>query len=126
MLHGTTISFRPDPEIFPVVDYDFDTLTAHFKEIAYLNRGLWITFDSRWHRSQRHGDTERTYYFDGGIANLVRNVNRNRASCSPFLSTMKRPWTTPWWRLRSNTTTALTKRCIPLPIASTPKREEAT
>ena len=78
VLHGTTISFRPDPEIFPVVDYDFDTLTAHFKEIAYLNRGLWITFDSRWHRSQRHGDTERTYYFDGGIANLVRNVNRNR------------------------------------------------
>ena len=77
-LHGTTISFRPDPEIFPVIEYDFDTLNAHFKEIAYLNRGLEIRFASQWHQNQRQGDIERTYYFDGGIANLVRNVNRNR------------------------------------------------
>jgi DNA gyrase subunit B len=77
-LHGTTISFRPDPGIFPAIEYDFDTLTAHFKEIAYLNKGLEIRFMSQWHQSERRGDTERTYYFDGGIANLVRNVNRNR------------------------------------------------
>ena len=81
--HGTIISFRPDPEIFPVMEYDFDTLTAHFKEIAYLNRGLEIAFTSRWHQNQRHGDAERTYYFDGGIANLVRNVNRNRRVMQP-------------------------------------------
>ena len=83
-LHGTTISFRPDPEIFPVIEYDFDTLTAHFKEIAYLNRGLEIKFASQWHQNQRQGDIERTYYFDGGIANLVRNVNRNRRVTQPI------------------------------------------
>ncbi len=77
-LHGTSITFRPDPEIFPAIEYDFDILNAHFKEIAYLNRGLEIRFTSQWHESQRQGDSERTYYFDGGIANLVRNVNRNR------------------------------------------------
>ena len=77
-LHGTTISFRPDPEIFPIIEYDFDSLIAHFKEIAYLNKGLEIRFTSKWHQEQRHGDVERSYYFDGGIANLVRNVNRNR------------------------------------------------
>ncbi len=76
--HGTTISFRPDPEIFPEIDYDFDTLTGHFKEIAFLNKGLEIRFVSNWHQGQRKGDIERTYYFDGGIANLVRNVNKNR------------------------------------------------
>ena len=76
--HGTTISFRPDPAIFPSIEYDFDTLIAHFKEIAYLNKGLEIRFTSEWHQEQRHGDVERSYYFDGGIANLVRNVNRNR------------------------------------------------
>ena len=76
--HGTTISFRPDPEIFPEIDYDFDTLIGHFKEIAYLNKGLEIRFASQWHQEQRKGDIERTYYFDGGIANLVRNVNKNR------------------------------------------------
>ena len=77
-LNGTTISFRPDPEIFPIIEYDFDIITAHFKEIAYLNKGLEICFSSPWHETQRHGDIERTYFFDGGIANLVRNVNRNR------------------------------------------------
>ncbi|MFB3120050.1 MAG: DNA topoisomerase (ATP-hydrolyzing) subunit B [Stenotrophomonas maltophilia] len=76
--HGTTISFQPDPEIFPVIEYDFETLISHFKEIAYLNKGLQINFTSLWHEDQRKGDIERTYYFDGGIANLVRNVNKNR------------------------------------------------
>ena len=77
-LHGTTISFRPDPAIFPNIEYDFDTLVSHFKEIAFLNKGLKINFCSDWHSEQRRGDVERTYYFDSGIANLVRNVNRNR------------------------------------------------
>ena len=76
--HGTTISFVPDPAIFPNVEYDFDTLVGHFKEIAYLNKALEIHFVSHWHHELRKGDIERTYYFDGGIANLVRNVNRNR------------------------------------------------
>ena len=83
-LHGTTISFRPDPEIFPVIDYDFDAVVAHFKEIAYLNKGLRIRFVSPWHREQRRGDVERSYYFDGGIANMVRNVNRNRKVMQTF------------------------------------------
>ena len=84
--HGTTVMFRPDPDIFPVIDYDFDLLIAHFKEIAYLNKGLEIKFISYWHNQHRHGDIERTYFFDGGIANLVRNVNRNRRTVqsTPF------------------------------------------
>ena len=83
---GTMIAFRPDPEIFPDIDYDFDLLTSHFKEIAYLNKGLEICFVSRWHGARRRGDIERTYFFDGGIANLVRNINRNRRvmQSSPF------------------------------------------
>ena len=76
--HGTTIAFQPDPEIFPDIDYDFETLIGHFKEIAYLNKGLEIRFISHWHQGARKGDVERTYFFDGGIANLVRNINKNR------------------------------------------------
>ena len=76
--HGTTISFKPDPAIFPIIEYDFEMLISHFKEIAFLNKGLEIVFVSPWHEEARKGDIERTYYFDGGIANLVRNVNRGR------------------------------------------------
>ena len=84
--HGTTVSFKPDPQIFPDIQYDFETLTSHFKEIAYLNKGLEIAFTSHWHFDKRRGDIQRTYFFDGGIANLVRNVNRNRRTVqsSPF------------------------------------------
>ena len=75
---GTSISFKPDPEIFPNIEYDFETLTSHFKEIAFLNKGLEIRFTSLWHEAERHSDVQRVYFFDGGIANLVRNFNRNR------------------------------------------------
>ena len=76
--HGTRVSFRPDPQIFPVIDYDFDTLAAHFKEVAYLNRALEINFRSEWSLEKRQGDIERTYFFDSGIASMVKNLNRNR------------------------------------------------
>ncbi|MDP6498822.1 MAG: DNA topoisomerase (ATP-hydrolyzing) subunit B [SAR202 cluster bacterium] len=84
--HGTTVSFKPDSQIFPIIEYDFELLISHFKEIAYLNKGLEIAFTSPWHNERRKGDVERTYFFDGGIANLVRNVNRNRRTVqsSPF------------------------------------------
>ncbi len=84
--HGTTVSFQPDPAIFPVVEYDFDTLTDHLRTVAYLNQSLEIRFVSHWHQEQRKGDIERTYCFDGGIANLVSSINRNRRTMqrAPF------------------------------------------
>ena len=82
--HGTTVCFRPDPEIFDEIEYDFDELIRHFKDIAYLNKGLEICFTSYWHYERRNGDIERTYFFDGGIPNLVRNDNRNRRVLQPL------------------------------------------
>ena len=81
--HGTSISFRPDSRIFPSISYDFDVLTAHFKQIAYLNQGLEINFISPWHEKERQGDIERSYYFDSGIASMVRDINRKRAPIHP-------------------------------------------
>ena len=76
--HGTTVAFIPDDQIFPHVDYDFELLAAHFKQIAYLNQGLAINFASPWHQEAREGDIERSYFFDSGIASMVRDMNRNR------------------------------------------------
>ena len=81
--HGTTISFRPDPQIFPSIDFDFDVLAAHLKQIAYLNQGLELSFTSRWHENSRQGDIERTYFFDSGLASMVRDINRRRKSVHP-------------------------------------------
>lgn len=74
---GTAIEFMPDTEIFSELVYDFSTLSNRFKEMAYLNKGLQITFKSEWHAS-RWPNNEVTYYFDGGISSFVRGLNQNR------------------------------------------------
>ena len=74
---GTSIEFMPDTEIFGELVYDFNVLSNRFKEMAYLNKGLKITFKSEWH-SSRWPNNEVTYYFDGGISSFVRGLNQNR------------------------------------------------
>jgi DNA gyrase subunit B len=70
---GTTISFLADKEIFTADSYDFDTLNDRFREIAYLNKGLEISF------YDEKVDREQTFYFEGGIIGFVRHLNRNKA-----------------------------------------------
>ncbi len=74
---GTTITFLPDKEIFYEYEYDFNTLIQRFKEMAYLNKGLQIKFTSHYH-SNRWPNNQKTFYFDGGIASFVTNLNQNR------------------------------------------------
>ncbi len=81
--NGTTISFLPDGEIFDEIVYDFDMLISHFKQVAYLNRGLEIKFASPWHNEERDEDIHRTYYFDGGLASFARSLNRSKTVLQP-------------------------------------------
>jgi DNA gyrase subunit B len=69
---GTTFSFLPDKEIFNEISYDYDTIAERLREMAYLNKGVEITFIDEEH------DKERTFYFEGGIISFVRHLNRNR------------------------------------------------
>ena len=78
---GTTITFKPDPDIFTELDYDFDTLADHFRETAYLNKGLEIRLvDER----RPIEDNELTFFFEGGISSFVRHMNRNRGAVTPL------------------------------------------
>jgi len=69
---GTIITFLPDEEIFGKSEYDFNTISEHLRELAYLNRGLEICI----HDERK--DREKTFYFEGGISGFVRHLNRNR------------------------------------------------
>jgi len=79
---GTTVSWKPDHEIFPVIDYDWDVIAGRFKEMAYLNQGLTIHLKSEWHED-RWPFNDVTYLFDGGVQSFVRSLNRNRGSVHP-------------------------------------------
>jgi DNA gyrase subunit B len=69
---GTTVSFLPDKQIFKEIDYKFDVLAQRFREMAFLTRGLTITFKDE--RDSR----QMTFYFEGGITSFVRYLNKNR------------------------------------------------
>jgi len=69
---GTIITFMADKKIFDTLEYNFDTLSQRFREMAYLTKGLKITFVD-----QRH-DREMSFYFEGGILSFVRYLNKNR------------------------------------------------
>jgi DNA gyrase subunit B len=70
---GTTTSWLADDTIFQDLDYDFETLSQRFREIAYLTKGLRLSFvDERT-------DQETNFYFEGGIESFVRHLNRERS-----------------------------------------------
>ena len=71
---GTTIKFRPDPEIFETIDFSYDALSQRFRELAFLNRGILITV-----QDERQGKKNQ-FQFEGGIVSFVEYLNKNRAA----------------------------------------------
>jgi len=69
---GTIVSFKPDPEIFTVLEFHPDLLVRHLRELAFLNSGVRILFHDE--------GSERTeeFRFDGGLAEFVRYLNRSK------------------------------------------------
>ncbi len=80
---GTTVTYYADPEIFPEITYDFGRLVAQLRQTAYLNKGLEIRLVSEFHEAERNGDIERGFFFDTGVASMVRNINRKRKVVMP-------------------------------------------
>jgi DNA gyrase subunit B len=71
---GTTVTFKPDPEMFDTLDYDYDLLHTRMREQAFLNAGLRITItDAR--PGQEQTDTMR---YEGGIREYVSYLNKNK------------------------------------------------
>ena len=82
---GTTVTFWPDPQIFTdTLVYDFDTLQARFREMAFLNKGLKIELiDER--SNPRALDSEpaeeprvAVFKYDGGIVDFVKYLNEGK------------------------------------------------
>ena len=77
-VHGTTVTFLPDTEIFAEIEYDFNVLAQRFKEMAFLNKGLQIRFRSEWNADDLFEMKQVDYRFEGGISEFVADLNHNR------------------------------------------------
>jgi DNA gyrase subunit B len=72
---GTTVTFKPDDEIFTELVYSFEILSNRLRELAFLNKGLKIVLvDERGER------VEESYEFQGGIAEYVTFLRGSRAA----------------------------------------------
>ncbi len=69
---GTTVRFKPDPEILESVDFSFEILASRLRELAFLNRGLAITIED-----EKTGK-KREYLYEGGIVSFVEHLNKNK------------------------------------------------
>jgi DNA gyrase subunit B len=69
---GTRVTFRPDPEIFPSIEFSFDTLSQRLRELSFLNAGIRIHIKDE--RSEKFHD----FCYEGGIVSFVEHLNRSR------------------------------------------------
>lgn len=71
---GTRVHFVPDPEIFSVTTYSYDTLRHRLRELAFLNHGITIAL----HDERGEELRSETFHFDGGISSFVEHLNRKK------------------------------------------------
>ncbi|HXE57984.1 MAG TPA: DNA topoisomerase (ATP-hydrolyzing) subunit B [Gemmatimonadales bacterium] len=76
---GTTVRFKPDPEIFSVLEFNYTTLADRLRQLAYLNKGVTITL-----RDERADPPkEETFYAKGGLVQFVEWLNRHKKVLHP-------------------------------------------
>jgi DNA gyrase subunit B len=90
--NGTTTTYWASADIFETIDYDFETLSARFREMAFLNKGMTIMLrDERLHASDEGkeedvadsepaGPREVVYRYDDGLVDYVAHLNRGKES----------------------------------------------
>ena len=74
---GTTVSFKPDADIFDTDIYDYDTLKVRTRELAFLNKGLKLTLRDDRDDEDTTGDS---FCYEGGISEYVKYINKNKTA----------------------------------------------
>jgi DNA gyrase subunit B len=67
---GTTITFWPDPDVFEEIEFDEKILTQRLREMAFLTKGLRISFVD-----ERAGGEEVAFHYEGGLRDFVKHIN---------------------------------------------------
>ena len=78
--HGTEVTFKPDGTIFESTEYNFDTLAARMRELAFLNKGITITLTDNRIEDENGVSPMTTYHSEGGLKEFAQYLDRNRES----------------------------------------------
>ncbi len=72
---GTTVTFKPDSEIFTELDYSFDTLNNRLREMGFLNKGLTLVL-----ADEREGGVTEEHMYEGGLVQFVEYLRGARTA----------------------------------------------
>lgn len=75
---GTEVTFKPDSTIFESTEYNFDTLAARMRELAFLNKGITITLTDLRVQDENGESPMTTYRSEGGLKEFAQYLDRNR------------------------------------------------
>ncbi|NVK64933.1 MAG: DNA topoisomerase (ATP-hydrolyzing) subunit B [Flavobacteriales bacterium] len=75
---GTTVTFVPDDSIFEVTKYNYDTLAARMRELAFLNKGIKITLTDERETDDDGKFVSELFYSEGGLKEFAKYLDRNR------------------------------------------------
>ena len=81
--NGTEVTFLPDQDIFEVKEYNYDTLAARMRELAFLNKGIRIDLTDKRHKDEKGDLIHNSYYSEGGLKEFAQFLDRNRESLIP-------------------------------------------
>ena len=84
---GTSVTFYPDDVIFDTVMFEYDIVKKRIRELAYLNKGLTITMTDLREGKEKSD----TFHYDGGIAEFVDNINKNKDVIFPQCFYLEKP-----------------------------------
>jgi len=74
---GTTVKFKPDSQIFEVLEFSFDTLSQRLRELSFLNAGIKITI------KDERADKFNEFQYKGGITSFVEHLNKSKTPTHP-------------------------------------------
>ena len=77
---GTTIIFKPDPTIFSVTEYDYNTLAVRLRDLAYLNAGITLTLTDLRQRDAEGNPRREVFYSKDGLREFVEYIDSNKES----------------------------------------------
>ena len=77
---GTIVTFRPDPEIFETLVYQFDTLATRMRELSYLNQGLTLVITDERETDEKGNFLTETFYSEGGLSEYVNYLDESRTN----------------------------------------------
>tara|TARA_B100001059_G_scaffold115251_1_gene115538 strand:- start:470 stop:2410 length:1941 start_codon:yes stop_codon:yes gene_type:complete len=76
---GTTVTFKPDPEIFTqTLEYNYDTLANRMRELAYLNKGINVEIIDKRVKDDKDQFLSETFYSEEGLSEFIKYLDETR------------------------------------------------